>query len=40
MVQPGLSKWKASEEQLELLAVTDIFLKETYLIPLTIIGSD
>lgn len=40
MVQPGLSKQKASQEQLELLAVTDSFLKETYLIPLTVIGSD
>lgn len=39
MVQPGLSKEKASKEQLELLAVTENYLKETYLIPLTIIGS-
>jgi hypothetical protein len=40
MVQPGLSKEKASQEQLELLAVTENYLKETYLIPLTLIGSE
>ena len=39
MVQPGLSKAKASTEQLELLAVTESFLLETSLIPLTVIGS-
>lgn len=39
IVQPGLSEKKASEEQLELLAVTESFLKETYRIPLTVIAS-
>lgn len=40
MVQPGLSKAKASEEQLELLAVTESYLKETYRIPFTVIASE
>lgn len=40
VVQPGLSKKDASEEQLELLAVTESFLKETYRIPLTVIASE
>lgn len=33
------SKEKASKEQLELLAVTENYLKETYPIPLTVIGN-
>lgn len=40
MVQPGLSKEKASEEQLELLAVTESYLKETYQIPFIVIASE
>lgn len=39
IVQPGLSKDKISENQLRLLGVTENFLKETYLIPLEVIGS-
>jgi superfamily II DNA or RNA helicase len=40
IVQPGLSKAKASSEQLELLSVTESYLKETYMIPLGIIASE
>ncbi len=40
IVQPGLSKKDASRQQLDLLSVTESFLKEMYLIPLTIIASD
>lgn len=40
IVQPGLSKKDASMQQLDLLSVTESFLKEMYLIPLTIIASD
>ncbi len=40
IVQPGLSKEKASEDQLSLLGVTENYLKETYLIPLEVIGSE
>ncbi len=39
IVQPGLSKAKASDEQLELLGVTESYLLETYKLPLTIIAS-
>nr|WP_246408255.1 DEAD/DEAH box helicase family protein [Microvirga lupini] len=39
IVQPGLSKANASREQLDLLAATEAYLKETYAIPLTVIGS-
>lgn len=40
MVQPGVSKKKVSPEQLELLSVTESYLKETYLIPFSIIASE
>ncbi|WP_373004354.1 DEAD/DEAH box helicase [Sulfurimonas sp.] len=40
IVQPGLSKSKASEVQLELLAVTENYLKQTYQINLEVIGSN
>ena len=40
IVQPGLSKAKASSEQLELLSVTESYLKETYMIPFGIIASE
>jgi superfamily II DNA or RNA helicase len=40
MVQPGLSKKKVSPEQLELLSVTESYLKETYLIPFNVIASE
>lgn len=39
IVQPGLSKASASESQLELLAVTENYLKQTYQISLDVIGS-
>ena len=39
IVQPGLSKSQASDSQLELLAVTENYLKETYQVELSIIGS-
>lgn len=39
IVQPGLSKSSASQDQLELLAVTENHLKETYQIDLEVIGS-
>lgn len=39
IVQPGLSKQKASDAQLTLLAVTELFLKETLAIPLSVVGS-
>lgn len=40
IVQPGLSKSKASQVQLELLAVTENYLKQTYQIDLEVIGSN
>lgn len=40
IVQPGLSKAKASHEQLELMAVTENYLIETYAVPLGVVGSD
>jgi superfamily II DNA or RNA helicase len=39
VVQPGLSKARVSASQLELLGVTETYLTETYLIPLTVIAS-
>lgn len=40
IVQPGLSKSKASNSQLQLLSVTENYLSETYSVPLAIIASD
>lgn len=40
IVQPGLSKSKASQAQLNLLAVTENYLKQTYQIDLEVIGSN
>lgn len=39
VVQPGLSQSQATPDQLDLLAVTELYLKETYQIPLTVIGN-
>ncbi len=39
VVQPGLSKQDASPAQLELLAVTENYLLETYNIPFGVMGS-
>jgi hypothetical protein len=39
IVQPGLSKALASTKQLHLLAVTELYLKETYAAPFAVIGS-
>ncbi len=39
IVQPGLSKVKASREQLELLSVTENHLMETYQLPFGVIAS-
>lgn len=39
IVQPGLSKSKATIEQLRLLGATSTYLEETYTIPLSVIGS-
>jgi hypothetical protein len=39
IVQPGLSKALASLEQLELLAVTENYLMETFQIPFGVIAS-
>ena len=39
LVQPGLSVAQASTEQLELLAVTENYLMETFAVPLTVIAS-
>jgi len=39
IVQPGLSKARASESQLELLSVTENYLMETYMLPFQIIAS-
>ena len=39
IVQPGLSISKASEQQLRLLTVTDMYLKDTLQIPLGIIAN-
>lgn len=40
IVQPGLSIAEVSKEQLELLAVTENYLKETFAVPLEIVGSE
>lgn len=40
IVQPGVSKSKATAEMLELLGATENYLKETYQIPLGVICSD
>lgn len=40
IVQPGLSRTKADDSTLDLLASTSLYLKETFGIPLTVIGSD
>ena len=40
VVQPGLSKTHASREQLELLSVTENYLKETYQLSFGIIASE
>lgn len=39
IVQPGLSKSCASIQQLDLLAATEAYLRETYAVPMTVIGS-
>jgi superfamily II DNA or RNA helicase len=39
IVQPGLSQAKASDEQLKLLAATELYLKETLDVALTVIAS-
>lgn len=39
VVQPGLSKAKASESQLRLLAVTERFLSDTYEVPFSVVCS-
>lgn len=40
IVQPGLSKSKASDAQLTLLSVTEAYLAETYQVPLSVIASE
>lgn len=40
IVQPGLSRTGASQKQLELLAVTENYLLETFKVPLNVVGSD
>jgi hypothetical protein len=39
VVQPGLSKRAASKEQLELLAVTENYLLETFMVPFGVVAS-
>jgi hypothetical protein len=39
IVQPGLSKEKATRDQLELLSVTENHLMETYQLPFAVIAS-
>ncbi|MFO0847135.1 MAG: hypothetical protein U0871_01060 [Gemmataceae bacterium] len=39
IVQPGLSKAKITDEQLELLAVTENYLMETYNVPFRVVVS-
>ena len=39
IVQPGLSRERASREQLELLSVTENYLWQTYQIPMRVVGS-
>ncbi|MDK2014654.1 MULTISPECIES: hypothetical protein [unclassified Deinococcus] len=38
-LQPGLSRAEATAAQLDLLAATEMYLTETYQIPLRVIGS-
>ena len=40
IVQPGLQRNAATPRQLELLSATDLFLMETYQMPLRVIGSE
>jgi hypothetical protein len=40
IVQPGLSKSDASPQQLQLLGVTENYLKETHQLPFFVIGGD
>jgi hypothetical protein len=40
VVQPGLAKAQVTPAQLELLAVTDLYLKETYAVDLSILTSE
>jgi len=40
IVQPGLSKSQASTSQLELLGVTELYLKETYGVTLAVVASE
>ena len=40
IVQPGLARTEATLDQLQLLAVTENYLMDTYEIPLTVIGSE
>jgi hypothetical protein len=40
IVQPGLSRRTATHDQLQLLAVTENYLMETFKIPFSAIGSD
>src|SRR5262249_15749679 len=40
LVQPGLSKKAVSREQLELLAVTEHYLTDTYIVPFAVVASD
>jgi hypothetical protein len=39
IVQPGLSKSRATHDQLELLSVTESHLAEIYGVPFVVIGS-
>lgn len=40
VVQPGMSRAEASDSQLELLAVTDYYLRSTAAVPLRVLASD
>lgn len=40
IVQPGLARHEASDDQLDLLAVTELYLRETFGVPLRVIGSE
>jgi hypothetical protein len=39
IVQPGVSKGQATREQLELMSVTDNYLRETFQLPFVVIAS-
>ena len=39
LVQPGISKKAVSREQLELLAVTEHYLTDTYIVPFAVVAS-